>query len=65
MSDKPIAKVSVPITEADKQAIADVLDSSPFKQDTLLMLALRVGLREISKDPTILMPYLAKKSPPG
>lgn len=57
-------RVSVPITPEDKQKIADVLDSSPFPQDTLLKLALRIGLGEIAKDPTILMPYLAKQQPP-
>ena len=61
MAEKHIGNVKVPITAEDKQAIADVLDSSPFPQDVLLKLALRIGLKAIAKDPTILMPYLAKK----
>ena len=64
MADKIIAAVKVPITEADKQLIASVLESSPFPQDTLLKLAMRIGLKNIQDDPTVLMPYLAKKEPP-
>ena len=58
-------RVSVPISPEDKQRIADVLDSSPFPQDTLLKLAMRIGLKAIEADPTILMPYLAKQNPPS
>ena len=63
MAEKNVGNVKVPITEDDKQAIADVLNSSPFSQDILLKLALRIGLKEIAKDPSVLMPYLAKKAP--
>jgi len=57
----PSERVPVPITPADKELIEDILESSPFKQDVLLQLALRIGLKAIQEDPTILMPYLAKK----
>lgn len=60
MAEKDVAKVSVPITADDKQLIQDVLDSSPFPQELLTKLALRIGLKAIQKDPTILMPYVAK-----
>lgn len=63
MAEQHIGTVAVPITAQDKQTIADILESSPFKQDVLLKLALRIGLKAIAKDPTILMPYLAKKGP--
>ena len=62
MPEKHVGNVSVPITEEDRKAIADVLESSPFKQDILLKLALRIGLERIAKDPTVLMPFLAKKA---
>lgn len=62
MAEKHVGNVSVPITEQDRQAIADVLESSPFKQDIMLKLALRIGLDAIAKDPTVLMPFLAKKA---
>jgi hypothetical protein len=62
MADPQIATVSVPITQSDKDRIADALAVCPFPQDTLLKLALRIGLEMIKKDPSVLMPYLAKKS---
>ncbi|MGE0708177.1 MAG: hypothetical protein AB7N76_00925 [Planctomycetota bacterium] len=61
MAEQHIGKVSVPITEEDKQRIADVLESCPFPQDVILKLAIRIGLDEIKKDPSILMQYVAKK----
>ncbi|MBL4846544.1 MAG: hypothetical protein JKY65_13540 [Planctomycetes bacterium] len=61
MADSHIGTVSVPITQPDKDQIADVLESCPFPQDTLLKLALRIGLDTIKKDPSVLMPYIAKK----
>lgn len=62
MADQHIGSVKVPITAEDKERIADVLDSSPFPQDTILKLALRIGLDAIKKNPAVLMPYVAKKS---
>lgn len=64
MPEQHIGKVSVPITAEDKQRIADVLESSPFPQELILKLAVRIGLDMIKKDPSILMPYVAKKAPP-
>jgi hypothetical protein len=60
MADKIIGKVSVPITDADKTRIAEVLESSPFPQDMILKLAMRIGLDEIKKDPSVLLPYVSK-----
>lgn len=64
MAEQHIGKVSVPITAEDKQRIADVLESSPFPQEVILKLAVRIGLDMIKKDPTILLPYVSKKGPP-
>ena len=62
MAEQHIGSVKVPITAEDKERIDDVLDSSPFPQDTLLKLAMRIGLDAIKRDPSVLMPYVAKKS---
>lgn len=62
MAGQHIGTVQVPITAEDKQRIADVLEVCPFGQDTLLKLALRIGLETIKKDPSVLLPYLAKKN---
>lgn len=65
MADKHIGNVKVPITAEDKQRIADVLESSPFPQQVILKLAMRIGLDQIKKDPTVLMPYVAKSGDGG
>jgi hypothetical protein len=45
---------------ADKAMIDDLMEGSPFKQDMLLAIALRIGLKAIKQDPTILLPYVSK-----
>ena len=64
MSEKSVGNVLVAVTAEDKQLIADIMEGSPFPKEVLLKLALRIGLKGIQSDPTILMPYLAKKDGP-
>ena len=59
--DEQIIKtVEVQITNDDANQIRSMVEDSPFPESVLLKLALRVGIAEIRKDPTILMKYVAK-----
>ncbi len=61
MSEDIVANVQVPVTAQDQVEIASMTEDSPFPQQVLLKLALRIGIAEIRKDPTVLMAFLAKK----
>lgn len=54
--------VTIQTTQDDKALIEDLMEGSPFKQDMLLSIALRIGLKAIKQDPTILLPYVSKSS---
>ena len=62
MPEDIVANVQVPVTAQDQQEIASMIEDSPFPRPVLLKLALRIGIVEIRKDPTVLMAFLAKKS---
>lgn len=54
--------VTIQTTQADLAMIEDLMEGSPFKQDVLLSIALRIGLKAIKQDPTILLPYVSKQA---
>ena len=54
--------VTIQTTQDDKALIEDLMEGSPFKQEMLLSIALRIGLKAIKQDPTILLPYVSKSS---
>jgi hypothetical protein len=64
MAEKTVGTVQVKITAEDHRAIQAMIEDSPFARDVLLRLALRIGIQNIRKDPSVLMPFLAKKNPP-
>ena len=52
--------VTIQTTSDDVDLIEDLMEGSPFKRDMLLSIALRIGLKAIKQDPTILLPYVSK-----
>ena len=64
MTDIAKDSIQVPLSAEDRERVEEILESSPFTQALLLQLALRIGLQEIQRDPTVLMPFLAKKEAP-
>ena len=64
MAEKIVGTIQVKITADDHRDIQAMIEDSPFSREVLLRLALRIGIENIRKDPTVLMPYLAKKNPP-
>ena len=61
MADQIVGTVQVQITTEDQAEIQSMTEDSPFPESVLLKLALRIGIVEIRKDPTILMKYVAKQ----
>ena len=60
MAEQIVKKVSVPLTADDAAILKGMCEDSPFPESILLKLALRIGLQTIKKDPTVLMPFVAK-----
>ncbi len=60
MAEQIVKKVSVPLTAEDAGTLQEMCEDSPFPESILLKLALRIGLQAIRKDPTVLMPFVAK-----
>ncbi len=60
MAEQIVKKVSVPLTADDANTLKGMCEDSPFPESILLKLALRIGLQTIKKDPTVLMPFVAK-----
>lgn len=52
--------ISLDVTAADQALIKELMEGSPFKQQMLLSIAMRIGLKAIKQDPTILLPYVSK-----
>ena len=52
--------VTIQTSNDDQALIEDLMEGSPFKQEMLLTIALRIGLKAIKQDPTILLPYVSK-----
>lgn len=49
------------LTPEDRKAIDDLVEDSPFPEQVLLRLALRIGMMAIRKDPKIVLTFLAKE----
>lgn len=60
-----VRKVSVPISADDDAVLKDMAEESPFPEAILVKLALRIGIQAIKKDPSVLMPFVAKQNPPA
>lgn len=60
-SDSQTKHVRVPMTKEDLDLLQDLLDGSPFTQDALCQIAIRVGMKTIQKNPNVVMQFLAKK----
>ncbi|RMG17183.1 MAG: hypothetical protein D6731_04525 [Planctomycetota bacterium] len=65
MADKIVGKVDVELSAEDQELLLSLLEDSPFPKNLLLRLALRIGMKEIRKDPAVLLPYVAKPNPPA
>lgn len=53
--------VKVPVTTEDLKVLEDLVDGSPFSQDAILRVALRIGMMAIQKNPNVILPFLGKK----
>lgn len=53
--------VKVPVTNEDLKVLEDLVDGSPFSQDAILRVALRIGMMAIQKNPNVILPFLGKK----
>lgn len=53
--------VKVPVTSEDLKVLEDLVDGSPFSQDAILRVALRIGMMAIQKNPNVILPFLGKK----
>jgi hypothetical protein len=53
--------VTIQVTAEDKQVLEDLVDGSPFPEQVLLRLALRIGMTAIRKEPKVLLSFLAKE----
>lgn len=53
--------VKVPVTAEDLKVLEDLVDGSPFSQDAILRVALRIGMMAIQKNPNVILPFLGKK----
>lgn len=45
----------------DRKALDDLVEDSPFPEQVLLRMALRIGMMAIRKDPKIVLSFLAKE----
>mgnify|MGYP000110481407 CR=1 FL=1 len=62
MGESAEHSVTIQVTAADKQELEDLVDGSPFPEQTLLRLALRIGMTAIRKEPKVLLSFMAKES---
>jgi hypothetical protein len=60
-ADQPGQSVTIQVTHEDMKLLEDLVDGSPFNQQTILSIALRVGMSMIRKDPKVLLPFIGKK----
>ncbi|MBX3467781.1 MAG: hypothetical protein KF878_12930 [Planctomycetes bacterium] len=49
------------LTAEDRQAIDDLVEDSPFPEQVLLRMALRIGMMAIRKDPKIVLTFLQRE----
>lgn len=61
MGDPTEHSVTIQVTAEDKQVLEDLVDGSPFPEQVLLRLALRIGMTAIRKEPKVLLSFLAKE----
>ena len=61
MGDPAEHSVTIQVTAEDKQELEDLVDGSPFPEQVLLRLALRIGMTAIRKEPKVLLSFLAKE----
>jgi hypothetical protein len=62
VSDPAEHSVTIQVTAQDKAELEDLVDGSPFPEQTLLRLALRIGMTAIRKEPKVLLSFMAKES---
>ncbi|MCO5172140.1 MAG: hypothetical protein M9894_38065 [Planctomycetes bacterium] len=49
------------LSAEDRQALDDLVEDSPFPEQVLLRMALRIGMMAIRKDPKIVLAFLQKE----
>lgn len=58
----PGAQVTIEgLTPEDRKALDDLIEDSPFPEQVLLRIALRIGMTAIRKDPKVVLTFLAKE----
>jgi hypothetical protein len=56
-------RVTVEMTAEDQSLLEDLVEGSPFPEQVLLRIALKIGMMTIQRDPKVLLRFIGKKGP--